>query len=212
MTSFNSVHLQYSLHFTNCCPTHVEQFGCVHGSYHTVKYNVEPLKNSRILFFFFLQGKGRETRSFVWQVPDEGAPVWNWALKMTLHLRKCVWVSRRAIWSFINMQQPCFFQPNICSAVVLFIEKQMQFDTMRLIIHNLPSASYLDGLCHPSAFYFAISLYFYNDSCQSSNAGHSPAVNMYVVTPTYSTSPMHKRFVHNQAQRKPILSCSNGGV
>lgn len=96
---------------------------------------------------FFLQGKRRVTRSFVWRVPDEGAPVWNWALEMTLHLHKCVWVSWRAIWSFINMQQSCFFRANICSAGVLFIEKQMQFDTMHLIIHNLPSASYLDAFC-----------------------------------------------------------------
>lgn len=185
MTSFNSVHRQYSLHFTNCW----EQFGCVHATQLSIMLSHWKII---IYLFLFLQGKRTVTRSFVWQVPDEGAPVWNWALKMTLHLRKCVWVRWRAIWSLINMQQSCFFRANICSAVVLFIEKQMQFDTMRLIIHNLPSASYLDGLCHPSAFYFAIALYFYNDSCQSSNAGHSPAVNMYVVTRTYSTSPMHK--------------------
>lgn len=33
-------------------------------------------------------------------------------------------------------------------------------DTMRLIINNSPSASYLDGLCCPSVFYFVIAIYF----------------------------------------------------
>lgn len=42
----------------------------------------------------------------------------------------------------------------------------MQFDSVHLIIHNLPSAPYMESLYHLSAFYFEIALYFSYSPCK----------------------------------------------
>lgn len=130
--------------------------------------------------------------------------------RMTFHLHECV-SDFKGNMIILLICNSLVFRTNICTVFVLFIEKQMQFDTMHVIIHNLPSAPYMDCLCHPSAFYFAIALYFWFNPCKLSNGGHSPAANIYVAMTTRSTLPVGERFVYNRAHAKPIWSGSNRG-